>query len=277
MLKDIKMSNEMAKLYKDWCFKTNPGIQIDLSVTVGSSSMWPMSQTNETMNNYHSEGASSSMSSTTDNNNNRNRSACILPKVLEDSIKIYEKFYATRHSGRRLNWHTELGNMEIKFLLLFDGQDENRRFTYEEIKTATMITDNELKRTLQSLACAKFKILNKEPRSKEINEKLDKFKFNESFTNPMNRIKIQTVTNKVESKFELKETSDRVEEDRRLHTEACIVRVMKTRQRLNYVELNVEVVSQLSRRFKPTPIVIKTSIEKLIEKEYLMRDPQDRK
>ncbi|POV94874.1 hypothetical protein PSTT_16594, partial [Puccinia striiformis] len=31
MLKDIKMSNEMAKLYKDWCFKTNPGIQIDLS------------------------------------------------------------------------------------------------------------------------------------------------------------------------------------------------------------------------------------------------------
>ncbi|POV95948.1 hypothetical protein PSHT_15402, partial [Puccinia striiformis] len=295
MLKDIKMSNEMAKLYKDWCFKTNPGIQIDLSVTVGSSSMWPMSQTNETMNNYHSEGASSSMSSTTDNNNNRNRSACILPKVLEDSIKIYEKFYATRHSGRRLNWHTELGNMEIKcnfkksshelsvstlagiVLLLFDGQDENRRFTYEEIKTATMITDNELKRTLQSLACAKFKILNKEPRSKEINEKLDKFKFNESFTNPMNRIKIQTVTNKVESKFELKETSDRVEEDRRLHTEACIVRVMKTRQRLNYVELNVEVVSQLSRRFKPTPIVIKTSIEKLIEKEYLMRDPQDRK
>jgi cullin 3 len=52
---------------------------------------------------------------------------------------------------------------------------------------------------------------------------------------------------------------------------------MKTRQRLSYVELNVEVVSQLSRRFKPTPVVIKTSIEKLIEKEYLMRDPQDRK
>jgi len=223
------------------------------------------------------------------------RSACIIPKVLEDAVKVYERFYATRHSGRRLNWHTELGSMEIRIkfkksthelsvstfagivLLLFDGQNENRKFSYEEIQTATMISDGELKRTLQSLACAKYKILNKEPRSKEINEKVDKFRFNESFTNPMTRIKIQTVTNKVENKLELKETSDRVEEDRRLHTEACIVRVMKTRQRLSYVELNVEVISQLSRRFKPTPMVIKTSIEKLIEKEYLMRDPQDRK
>ncbi|PLW50802.1 hypothetical protein PCANC_14292 [Puccinia coronata f. sp. avenae] len=292
MLKDLKMSNEMGKLFKDWCQKKHPGIQLDLSVTVGSSSMWPMSQTNSM--NYHPPAAGSSSSSSSMPPSN-NRSACIIPKVLDDAIKIYERFYATRHSGRRLNWHTELGSMEIRIkfkksthelsvstfagivLLLFDGQDENRKFSYEEIREATMISDMELKRTLQSLACAKYKILNKEPRSKEINDKVDTFRFNESFTNPMSRIKIQTVTNKVENKLELKETSDRVEEDRRLHTEACIVRVMKTRQRLSYVELNVEVVSQLSRRFKPTPVVIKTSIEKLIEKEYLMRDPQDRK
>lgn len=289
MLKDLKMSNEMGKLFKDWCQKNHPGIQLDLSVTVGSSSMWPMSQANQMSYLHPTASLSTSMTATS------KRSACIIPKVLEDAVKVYERFYATRHSGRRLNWHTELGSMEIRIkfkksthelsvstfagivLLLFDGQNENRKFSYEEIQTATMISDGELKRTLQSLACAKYKILNKEPRSKEINEKVDKFRFNESFTNPMTRIKIQTVTNKVENKLELKETSDRVEEDRRLHTEACIVRVMKTRQRLSYVELNVEVISQLSRRFKPTPMVIKTSIEKLIEKEYLMRDPQDRK
>lgn len=285
MLKDIKMSNEMGKHFKDWCHRNHPGIKLDLSVTVGSSSMWPMSQANQ---------SSYQNSFSTANTGNRS-TACIIPKVLEDAIKVYERFYATRHSGRRLNWHTELGNMDIKVkfkksthelsvstfagivLLLFEGQDESRKFTYEEIKSATLITDFELKRTLQSLSCAKFKILLKEPRSKEINEKLDTFKFNHSFTNPMTRIKIQTVTNKVENKAELKETNDRVEEDRRLHTEACIVRVMKTRQRLGYIELNNEVIGQLSKRFKPTPMVIKTSIEKLIEKEYLMRDPNDRK
>ncbi|KAH9808719.1 Cullin [Melampsora americana] len=272
MLKDLKMSNEMGKSFKDWCSKKHPAVPLDLVVTVGSSSMWPMSQ-----------------------GTNQTKSPCILPKLLDDSIKLYERFYSTRHSGRRLTWHTELGSLEIKIkfnksthelnlstlagvvVLLFDGLDESRKFTYPEIREATGMSDGDLKRTLQSLACAKYKILLKEPRSREINETSDQFKFNYNFTNPMTRIKIQTITNKVETKVEQKETNDRVEEDRRLHTEACIVRVMKTRQRLGYTELNHEVINQLAKRFKPTPTVIKTSIEKLIEKEYLARDNNDRK
>ncbi|PLW14851.1 hypothetical protein PCANC_12587 [Puccinia coronata f. sp. avenae] len=185
MLKDLNMSNEMGNLFKDWCQKKHLGIQLDFSVTVGSSLMWPMSQANAM--NYHQPPAGSLSSSMLPTNN---RSACIIPKVLDDAIKIYECFNATRHLGRRLNWHTELGSMEIRnqfkkpthelsvstfvgiVLLLFDGQDENRKFSYEEIREATMISDMELKRTLQLLACVKYKILNKEPRSKEINEKV---------------------------------------------------------------------------------------------------------
>lgn len=52
---------------------------------------------------------------------------------------------------------------------------------------------------------------------------------------------------------------------------------MKTRQKLSYTELNHEVINQLAKRFKPTQTVIKTSIEKLIEKEYLARDANDRR
>ncbi|KAG0150085.1 hypothetical protein CROQUDRAFT_652767 [Cronartium quercuum f. sp. fusiforme G11] len=269
MLKDLKMSNEMGKHFKDWCRKNHPDSPFDLVVTVGSSSMWPMSQ-----------GTSTAM---------------ILPKQLDEAIKQYERFYSTRHSGRRLGWHPELGHLELKIkfrksvhelhvstmagvvVLLFDGMEEGRKFTYPEIRAATGLTDGDLKRTLQSLACAKYKILLKEPRSKEINEDVDTFKFNYAFTNPMTRIKIQTITNKVETRAEAKETNDRVEEDRRLHTEACIVRVMKTRQRLSYIELNNEVINQLAKRFKPTQTVIKTSIEKLIEKDYLARDATDRR
>ncbi|CAH7690496.1 cullin-4A [Phakopsora pachyrhizi] len=283
MLKDIKMSDEMAKSFKEWCQKNNPSTPLDLVVTVGSSSMWPMSQ-----------NSSSSFSSDPLRSGSSTRS-CILPKVLEDSIKLYEKFYSTRHSGRRLNWHTELGSLEIKIkfkrtvhelslstfagivLLLFDGLEEDKQMSYEEIKAATSIMDQDLKRTLQSLSCAKYKILLKDPKSKEIDEKLDRFRFNVNFTSQMSKIKIQTVTNRVENREQFKETNDRVEEDRRLHTEACIVRIMKTRKRLNYLELNNEVLSQLSKRFRPSSNVIKTSIEKLIEKEFLIRDAEDRK
>lgn len=120
--------------------------------------------------------------------------------------------------------------------------------------------------------------------------------FNDGFSSPLARIKILTVTNKVDNGEEAKDTQDRVDEDRRLITEvslslgarrrvmsadgraqACIVRVMKTRQTLGFAELSTEVIAQLSRRFRPNPSVIKTAVEKLIEKEYLMRDPNDRK
>lgn len=110
-----------------WIFDFQ-GAPLDLIVTVGSSSMWPMSQANQT--------------------NGQPKSSCILPRLLDDSIKLYERFYSTRHSGRRLNWHTELGNLEIKIkfkktthelnlstlagivVLLFDGAEEGQKFTY---------------------------------------------------------------------------------------------------------------------------------------------------
>ena len=47
------------------------------------------------------------------------------------------------------------------------------------------------------------------------------------------------------------QTRTRVETDRRYQIEACIVRVMKARQTLNHNDLVVEVISQLSARFKP--------------------------
>ena len=46
-------------------------------------------------------------------------------------------------------------------LLLFN---EGNEFTLEEIATATAIEDSELRRTLQSLACGKARVLSKVPK-----------------------------------------------------------------------------------------------------------------
>lgn len=64
--------------------------------------------------------------------------------------------------------------------------------TFEEIKAATNIEDGELRRTLQSLACGKARVLKKEPKGRDVADN-DRFIFNGEFTNKLFRIKINQV------------------------------------------------------------------------------------
>lgn len=66
-----------------------------------------------------------------------------------------------------------------------------------------------------------------------------------------------------------------VQEDRSIAIEACIVRIMKSRKRLDHQSLVKECLQSL-HMFKPSPVVIKQKIEQLIEREYLERDPEDK-
>ena len=80
-------------------------------------------------------------------------------------------------------------------------------------KLSTSMPDTELKRHLQSLACGKFRILKKHPPGRNVQES-DSFSFNHDFTCPMQKIKIGTVSAKVETTEERKETRERIDEER---------------------------------------------------------------
>jgi hypothetical protein len=85
---------------------------------------------------------------------------------------------------------------------------------FKEIKEASTIDDTELKRHLQSLACAKFKILKKHPSGRDVYAD-DSFSFNDDFSSGMQKIKISTVSSRVEDKDERKGTRDRIDEERK--------------------------------------------------------------
>ena len=68
-----------------------------------------------------------------------------------------------------------------------------------------------------------------------------------------------------------------VEEDRKPLVEAAIVRILKARRVLDHNSIVAEVTRQLSARFAPSPAVIKKRIESLIDREFLERDPNDRR
>ena len=160
-----------------------------------------------------------------------------VPKELLDHQEAFEKFYLSKHQGRRLSWHNSLAHCSLKarigmlprsvarptccrclvcsatdkcarqsgrtgahkellvslyqatILLLFNDAEQ---MTYTAIAQAVGMEDKELRVTLQSLACAKIKVLNKEPKGRDIND-TDLFHFNNKFDVKQLRIKINSI------------------------------------------------------------------------------------
>lgn len=273
MLNDMKVSEETVAAFAESNKRKDRSMPFDLSVSVLTSTYWPISAQVQ---------------------------PCTMPPQMLAARQAYEEFYQSRHSGRVLSWHPNLGSADVRVsfksrkhelnvstyalvvLLLFDtdtdageGQASQKPIAYNTIKSTTNIPDQDLKRTLQSLACAKYKILLKEPKGRDVNEG-DRFAFNENFTCPLARIKIATIAARVETQQERKETNEKVEEERKNQVEACIVRVMKDRKTMSHNELVNEVVRQLAVRFSPTPALVKKRIESLIDREYLERNAEER-
>jgi cullin 1 len=92
---------------------------------------------------------------------------------------------------------------------------------------------------------------------------------NELFSSPLNRIVFPTPVIEEVYKKEI------VQEDRSIAIEAAIVRIMKSRKKLDHLSLVQEVMQSL-RMFRPNPQQIKAKIESLIDKEYLELDKDDK-
>ena len=120
--------------------------------------------------------------------------------------------------------------------------------------------DKELKRTLQSLACAKYRILSKIPKGKDVASS-DNFTINANFSDPKYRIKINQVQAK-ETKEENVKVHNDVFADRNYETQAAIVRIMKSKKSITHVHLISEVISATKSRGVLDPADIKKNIEK---------------
>jgi len=206
-----------------------------------------------------------------------------LPPELNVYQDIFKEFYLSKHSGRRLMWQNSLGHCVLKsnfpkgkkelsvslfqtvVLMLFN---DAQSLTFQEIKDTSAIEDKELRRTLQSLACGKVRVLNKLPKGREVEDE-DSFVFNEEFVAPLFRIKVNAIQLK-ETVEENTSTTERVFQDRQYQIDAAIVRIMKTRKVLSHTLLITELFQQLKFPIKPADL--KKRIESLIDREYLERD-----
>ncbi|KAF9185173.1 Cullin-4B [Haplosporangium sp. Z 11] len=211
-----------------------------------------------------------------------------IPDQISRCQEVFKEFYLSKHKGRRLMWQNSLGHSVVRanfpsgtkelqlslfqaiIVLLFNDVGD-ASLSYKEIKQLSNIESKELNRTLQSLACGKYRVLVKHPKSKDVSE-TDEFKFNKDFTAPLTRIKINAIQLK-ETQEENASTNERIFQDRQFQVDAAIVRIMKTRKQLSHTLLISELFDQLKFAIKPSDL--KKRIESLIDRDYLERDKND--
>uniref|UniRef100_A0A0D6QS21 Cullin family profile domain-containing protein n=1 Tax=Araucaria cunninghamii TaxID=56994 RepID=A0A0D6QS21_ARACU len=177
MVTDLTLARENQTNFEDYLTEnTNMHPGIDLTVTVLTTGFWPS---------YKSFDLN-------------------LPAEMVKCVEVFKEFYQTKTKHRKLTWIYSLGTCNINgrfdpkqmelivttyqasALLLFNASE---RLSYSEVKSQLNLTDEDIVRLLHSLACAKHKILNKEPNTKTVSQ-TDYFEFNAKFTDKMRRIKI---------------------------------------------------------------------------------------
>ncbi|XP_061691117.1 cullin-4B isoform X1 [Syngnathoides biaculeatus] len=258
MFKDMELSKDIMVQFKQYMQCQNIPGNIELTVNILTMGYWPTYIPME----VH------------------------LPPEMVRLQEIFKTFYLGKHSGRKLQWQSTLGHCVLKaefkegkkelqvslfqtlVLLMFN---EGEEFTLEEIKLASGIEDSELRRTLQSLACGKARVLTKIPKSKDV-EDGDKFSCNDDFKHRLFRIKINQIQMK-ETVEEQASTTERVFQDRQYQIDAAIVRIMKMRKTLSHNLLMSEVYNQL--KFPVKPADLKKRIESLIDRDYMERDKEN--
>uniref|UniRef100_A0A8D0D5H1 Cullin-4A n=1 Tax=Sander lucioperca TaxID=283035 RepID=A0A8D0D5H1_SANLU len=257
MFKDMELSKDIMIQFKQYIQNQSEPSNIELTVNILTMGHWPSYTPME----VH------------------------LPPEMVKLQEVFKLFYLGKHSGRKLQWQPTLGHAVLKaefkegkkevqvslfqtlVLLMFN---EGEEFSVEEIRTATGIEEGELKRTLQSLACGKARVLNKNPRGKDV-EDGDRFNFNNDFKHKLFRIKINQIQMK-ETVEEQVSTTERVFQDRQYQIDAAVVRIMKMRKTLSHNLLVSELYNQL--KFPVKPGDLKKRIESLIDRDYMERDKE---
>lgn len=250
MFTDMQLSKDLTDQFKERMEVSHDAADLDVafSAMVLGTNFWPL---NAPAHNFN------------------------IPKNILPTYERFQRYYQSKHSGRKLTWLWNYSKNELrtnylsqKYILMTSSYqmavlvqyNENDTLSLEELVTATGIPKDLLSQVLAVLA--KAKIL--------VNEETDQYDLNPSFKSKKIRVNLNQPI-KAEVKQESSDVLKTVDEDRKYVIQATIVRIMKARKTMKNQVLIQEVTSQISTRFAPKIPDIKKAIDTLLEKEYIER------
>ncbi|KAJ1915124.1 hypothetical protein IWQ60_008552 [Tieghemiomyces parasiticus] len=216
--------------------------------------------------------------------------APVLPTGLDTSLRQFTELYHRKHSGRKLQWLWQFtgGDLELHYLdkryrirlslyqlaLLLQFKSDDRH-TIQQLAQAAGLSAAEVTQNLRPVVDLGLLVTMDPAASWKPTTLLT---LNLRFSSKRTRLRVSTTNPTASESATVEPDPGRASlgEDRKLYLQALIVRIMKTRHRLPHTALLNEVIQEAQPRFRPDVVLVKKSIEQLLNKEYLERDPANR-
>ena len=244
---------------------------IDLSVTVLNSSLWPKSK-------FFCKPA--------------------LPKNVLKSFRVFKNYYTQKHPGRKLKLSSDRGTAEVRFILNSENSEDkvllvnslqmvvmllfnhHEKMNWKQIVSESKIPFELLKIVLASLTSPlvvnnveRPNVLKSLRGTKQATEN-DLFYVNEKFTNKLERVKIPMVLPPL-NKFK-KDQKPELNKRKENEIDYAIMCIMRVKKKVKHQILMAELFEKLAEKFKPDVKMIKGRIEHLIDTGKIRRDYNDR-
>mmetsp|Transcript_25604 Transcript_25604/g.44718 ORF Transcript_25604/g.44718 Transcript_25604/m.44718 type:complete len:732 (+) Transcript_25604:6105-8300(+) len=251
MMNDLHVAADLFKTFQE----EERSLPIDFNVQVLTLGHWPPSSTHDIP----------------------------VPQKMVQCMAVFEEFYKSNKNRRLLKWIHSLGTVVVTgrfsggkhfdfvcstyqaaVLCMFNT---SRVLTFEEICSTMNADPDTCRKVLRTLVTQKYRILAKDPPSKQFNNE-DRFTAVENFESNLHRIKLPLPLR------EEVQAAEKAKEDRSNTIDASVVRIMKTRRTMTHLNLIQEVLQQLTL-FRPEVRDIKHRIEHLIDREFLRRDESE--
>ncbi|KAK0487301.1 Cullin [Armillaria novae-zelandiae] len=248
MFTDMSLSKDLTDQFKERMQQNHDDLDVTFSVMVLGTNFWPLNPPSHEFT---------------------------APREIYPTFDRFQKYYQTKHSGRKLTWLWNYSKNELrtnylnqKYILMTSSfqmsvlvqYNNHDTLSLSELVTATSIPKELINQVLAILV--KAKIL--------INEESEQYDLNPGFKSKKIRVNLNQPI-KAEVRAEATEVLKNVDEDRKYVIQATIVRIMKARKSMKNQQLIQEVISQISQRFAPKIPDIKKAIDTLLEKEYIER------
>lgn len=210
MFTDLNISRDLGRDYREQCAKLGRSTELAPEVYVLQQSVWPFASRKGKLTAVLPDNVGhSSTSPFLDYSTN------YVARQLREEVNHFTEYYQVKFKGRTLYWDHSLGTCTLSasfpkgdkrltvslyqavVLLLFAHipPNSNESLTFEEIKSGVGMEDAELRRTLQSLACGKKKVLLKKPPGRDVNDG-DAFVINDGFEDKGTVVHINSIQSK---------------------------------------------------------------------------------